>query len=273
MNSLLKLKKIPFSNFWVRSELIIVGNAILVNHLTEEKHFPFNEGYEFPWLPIIVSILVTSLMLYMACKNFRYYKANYFTTKVTAPLLLRFLFTTLGYIAIAYTFIYFIIVGLVNGPSGYSLYHGITDLFVSLLLCAIGIPVVFGKEIYRLYKSTATSGVVKVQQGGKITPVNRTEIAYLYSAQKVVYLVKTDSSEIVTDFTLNDIETEMSELGFYRANRQTILHARSIKQVTAIENGKLTVQLKPIISREEQSQITISRYKKQAFKDWLESNL
>lgn len=85
--------------------------------------------------------------------------------------------------------------------------------------------------------------------------------------------MKIDGASIVTDFTLNDIEDEVSEQSFFRANRQIILHARSIEQIESIENGKLSVLLKSIFSDQKTSQINISRYKRQTFLDWFDRKL
>jgi len=65
----------------------------------------------------------------------------------------------------------------------------------------------------------------------------------------------------------------ISEQSFFRANRQIILHSRSIEQVQSIENGKLSVLLKPTLSDKNAFQVNISRYKKQAFKDWFENKM
>ncbi|MEO0527156.1 MAG: LytTR family DNA-binding domain-containing protein [Bacteroidota bacterium] len=140
-------------------------------------------------------------------------------------------------------------------------------------MSTIGIAVLFSKDIYKLHKLASLYGKLKVQQGGKITMINYTEIAFMYSENKIVYIIKTDGTSIVTDFTLNEVESEVSEQSFFRANRQTILHARSIEQVKSIENGKLSVVLKPKISDKKAFQIIISRYKKQEFMNWFKGKL
>ncbi|SEL08577.1 LytTr DNA-binding domain-containing protein [Aquimarina amphilecti] len=264
---------ISFSNFWVRNTLIIVLISIVLNHLFEPKNFPFNKGYEFPLFPITVSIIGGSLMIIIARFNFIYFKNKYFTKQINTQLLLRFLFSTLGYITILYLFFYYGLNGLINGIESYSMYHLLTGLSLSLLICTLGIALLFSTDIYKLHKLISIKGTIKVQQGGKITLVNYAEIAFIHSENKIVYIVKTDGTSIITDFTLNEIENEVSEQSFYRANRQTILHVRSIEQVQSIENGKLSVLIKPIISDKKAFQINISRYKKQEFMNWFKGKL
>lgn len=266
-------QKVNFSNFWVRNGFIIITLSILINHLFELENFPLNRDYKFPLFPIIVSIIGGSLMILIARFNFEYFKKKYFTKKINTRILIRFLFSTLGYITILYFFLYYGLNGLINGIESYSIYNLLTGLLVSLLMCTLGITLLFSVDIYRLHKLISIEGTLKIQQGGKITLVKYPEIAYINSENKIVHIIKTDGTTIVTDFTLNEVESKISEQSFYRANRQTILHIRSIEQVQSIENGKLSVLLKPAISDQKAFLINISRYKKQEFMNWFNGKL
>lgn len=266
-------QKVNFSNFWVINGFIIVILSILINHLFEPENFPLNKDYKFPLFPIIVSIIGGSLIILIARFNFKYFKKKFFTKKINTRILLRFLFSTLGYITILYFFLYYGLNGLINGIESYSIYNLLTGLSVSLLICTLGITLLFSIDIYRLHKLISIKGTLKIQQGGKITLVKYPEIAYINSENKIVHIIKTDGTTIVTDFTLNEVESKISEQSFYRANRQTILHIDSIEQVQSIENGKLSVLLKPAISDQKAFLINISRYKKQEFMNWFNGKL
>lgn len=264
---------INFSNFWVKNGLILVLISIILNHLFDPKNFPFNKGYEFPLFPITVSIIGGGLMILIARFNFVYFQNKYFTKNINTALLLRFLFSTLGYITILYFFFYFGLNGLINGIESYSMYHLLTGLSLSLLVCTLGIALLFSSDIYKLHKLITIEGALKVQQGSSVTMIKYTEIAFIYSENKIVYITKTDGTSVITDFTLNEVENKVSNQSFYRANRQTILHPRSVEQIKSIENGKLSVFLKPTLSNQKAFQITISRYKKQEFMNWFKSKL
>ncbi len=266
-------QKMNFSNFWFRNGIIIVVISILSNHLFEAKNFPFNKEYEFPFFPIIVSIVTGYLVILIARVNFNHFKKKYFTEKIDRKILLRFLLSTLGYITLLYLILYFGLNGLINGVESFSVYHLLKGLSISLLICTIAIVILFSVDVYKLHKMLALQGVLKVKQGGKITLVNYSEISYIYSENKVVYIVKTDGTTIITDFTLNEVENKISKQSFYRANRQSILHVRAIEEVKSIENGKLAIQLKAVSSNKITSPITISRYKKQEFMNWFKGKL
>ena len=205
--------------------------------------------------------------------NFKYYKRKYFTEEINIEVLLRFLFSTLGYITILYILLYYGLNGLINGVESYSIYHLLSGLSISLLICTLGIALLFSVDVYKLHKLLSIKGILKVRQGGKMTLVEYPEIALIYSENKIVYILKMDGTSITTDFTLNQVESKISEQTFFRANRQTILHVNSIEQVKSIENGKLSVVLKPINTNKNAFQINISRYKKQEFMNWFERKL
>lgn len=264
---------INFSNFWIRNGFIIIILSIVTNHLFEPESFPFHKDYKFPLFPILVSIITGSLIILIARFNFNYYEDKHFSKKINTQILLRFLFSTLGYITILYLFLYFSLNGFINGIDSYNLYYLLTGLSISLLITAIGITLLFSTDIYKLHKLSTIKGTLKIKQGGKITLVKYSEIAFIYSENKIVSIVKKDGTRVITDFTLSEVESKISEQSFYRANRQIILHARSIEEIKSIENGKLSVQLKPTISNEKAFQINISRYKKHAFMDWFENKL
>ncbi len=266
-------QKVDFSNFWFRNGIIIVVISILSNHLFEPKNFPFNKDYEFPLFPIVVSIITGCLVIFIAGVNFNHFKKKYFTEKINKKLLLRFLLSTLGYITLLYLILYYSLNGLINGIQSFSIYHLLKGLSISLLICTIAIVLLFSIDVYKLHKMLAIQGVLKVKQGGKITLVNYSEISFLYSENKVVYIVKTDGTTIISDFTLNEVESKISKQSFYRANRQTILHVHAIEQVRSIENGKLSVQLKTAFTNKKTFQINISRYKKQEFMNWFKGKL
>lgn len=260
-------KKTNFLSFWGRTWLVLVVVSILANHLTQPNYFPLNESYRFPWIPTVVSVLLGSLVMAITDFNFQYFKRKYFTKRIDKRILLHFLLTTLSYISIVYIILFYAI----NGIDNYRFYDLLTGFSITLLMCITGITLMYSNAIFKLYRFASIKGKLKLAYGGKITLVSYDEIAFAYSKNKIAYIVKTDGTSIATDFTLSEIEEKISEHSFYRANRQTILHASSIEQVHPTENGKLSVLLKPALFDKKPIQLTISRYKKQDFLSWFEN--
>ena len=96
--------KINLSNFWVSNGISLVLISVVINHLGQPESFPFNESYEFPWIPILVSIVLGAAIIGIAKLNFDYFKKKYFLQEINLRLLLRFLFSTLGYLSLFYWF-------------------------------------------------------------------------------------------------------------------------------------------------------------------------
>lgn len=264
-------KRIKISNFWIKHEFGLIILALIANHLTDKENFLYDNSYHFPWPSFLTSILLGNIIMAIGYLNFKYFERKHFNEKINNRTLLNFLFSTLGYITIAYLILYFTILGLAD--ANYNIYGFLTGFSLTILVSSIAIAVLFGKDIYELHRMISIDGKLKVRQGGKITLVDYSEIAFIQSENKIVYIIKIDGTSVVTDFTLNEVEGIISEQSFFRANRQMILHTRSIEQVQSIENGKLLISLKSFILDQKPIKINISRYKKQAFLDWLENKL
>lgn len=238
----------------------------VVTHLSQPEFFPLNESYQFPLIPVIITISFGTLILTIVDLNFLYFKRKRFSERVDIHAVSSFLLSTLGYTSLLYIPLYH----LVNGLSVFNIYYLLSGLLVTLLLWTVGITFTYGPAIYKLYRTAHIEGKLKIVNSGKITLIGYDEMAFAYSQNKMVYITKRDGSSIPTDFTLNEIEEKIDPHLFYRANRQTIIHASAIEQVQSIENGKLSVLLKPALVNKQPLQLTISRYKKQEFLSWFE---
>ncbi|CCY89715.1 lytTr DNA-binding domain protein [Bacteroides sp. CAG:1076] len=93
------------------------------------------------------------------------------------------------------------------------------------------------------------------------------DIAYFYSEEKVTFAVTRDGKAHAIDFTLNKLEEQLDSKLFFRANRQFILSADSIKSIQNYFNGKAVVNVLP----PHNEAIYISREKVSLLKMWLNS--
>ncbi|GAO44891.1 LytR/AlgR family response regulator transcription factor [Flavihumibacter petaseus] len=103
------------------------------------------------------------------------------------------------------------------------------------------------------------------RQGTRFISVATDQIAYFYKKEKLQFIKTVQNEDFVIDKSLEDIELEVDEKSFFRANRQFVLRYESIDRVHAWFSGKLRVQVKPIAYEE----IIISRLKAADFKRWL----
>ena len=107
---------------------------------------------------------------------------------------------------------------------------------------------------------------VLVYQKDKIIPINTNEIALIKLNNEIVELISFDGKKYFTNESLEYFE-KLNLPFYFRANRQFIIHRKSVKDVEQHFNRKLSVNL--TIPYDEQ--ILISKEKTPAFLAWLTS--
>lgn len=106
-----------------------------------------------------------------------------------------------------------------------------------------------------------------VQQQDQLIPVAQHEIAYFFTANENVCLIKNDNKQFLVDYTLEELEKTLDPKFFFRINRQYISTMSAVKKIHPHFNGKL----KLILSPEPNEEVLVSREKAQLFKDWITS--
>lgn len=105
-----------------------------------------------------------------------------------------------------------------------------------------------------------------VKLGDKLIPVLENEIAFIFSEDKVSFLVTENSKKYPIDYSLDDLEELLNNEYFFRLNRQVIARLESIRQIHNYFNGKLKIDLEPNILQE----VIVSREKAKRLKEWLD---
>lgn len=96
--------------------------------------------------------------------------------------------------------------------------------------------------------------------------IQTSDIAYFYSENKITYAVTKDGKAHAVDLPLNKLEEQLDGRLFFRANRQFILSASSIKNIEPYFNGKVTIKLNPPFD----GVVQVSREKITPLKMWLD---
>jgi DNA-binding LytR/AlgR family response regulator len=91
------------------------------------------------------------------------------------------------------------------------------------------------------------------------------DIAYIYSENKTTFAVDNNNNQHVLEYTLEQIEKELSPQSFFRANRKIIVNINAVDLVSNEQAGKLNLTVKPKATFE----ISISRLKANEFKQWM----
>lgn len=92
------------------------------------------------------------------------------------------------------------------------------------------------------------------------------EIEYIYTEQKVTYLVTHNGNIEMLGQTMDELEDELDPDTFFRANRQFIIYIDSVSMIKNDINGKQKVVLK----YDHAIEIIVSREKAPLLKKWLD---
>lgn len=105
-----------------------------------------------------------------------------------------------------------------------------------------------------------------IKQGKDFIYLPVEEIAYLYSADGMTFIMDTYKKRHLLDTTLDAIEKELNPKNFYRISRKQIIHIQSVAKIFAYFNHRLKLALKP----ESKVEAIVSRERVKEFKAWLD---
>ena len=105
-----------------------------------------------------------------------------------------------------------------------------------------------------------------VRSGEQLLPVSVAQIAWFQSRHETTTLATIDGRRFVVDYTLEQLESLLDPVQFFRINRQFIAQLPAVQRLHPHFNGKLLLELQPAPSEE----VLISREKAAAVKQWLE---
>jgi DNA-binding LytR/AlgR family response regulator len=109
--------------------------------------------------------------------------------------------------------------------------------------------------------------VVRVGEHLKVVPVE--QVAYFFSLEKTTLLQSTDGRKYVVDYTMEQLETLLDPLHFFRLNRAYLAQQAAIADIIHYTNSRLQTILKPA-PPESEGPVLVSREKVSVFKSWLD---
>lgn len=270
-----------YSRKW-RHVLVLALLVLVIVHLRTPQNFPFNAGYTFPWRDFLVSFAGSLFLWELQFWNIRrIYKKGLYEHGFRVQLVWKVLALNLGSTILFYL-CYAPFVTVVIFRQSLSLYSLLVGLILSLAMALVINGVYLALELYTywqegLLKPALQPGVadqerpvhksVLLLQAGKEQvqmPVN--QLAYFFSENKIVFAVFASGRRMATNYTLNEVESMLPPLDFFKVSRQVITHRQAIHSVKKDTNFKLlvTLQAQGLPARTE----TVSRYKAAEFKEW-----
>ena len=106
---------------------------------------------------------------------------------------------------------------------------------------------------------------VLVRKGLDYIPVRAEDIAYVFTVDKLVFLVTDAGMRYVLDRPLAELEGELDPARFFRANRAWLVHIDAVARCRPCGKGKLLLNLRPPVDNE----VVVSQERAAAFRAWL----
>ena len=104
-----------------------------------------------------------------------------------------------------------------------------------------------------------------VTVGEQIRSIPVAEVAYLFAAQKYVFLVRHDGGQHIVDFTLDELEQQLNPADFFRINRKYLIQRAAIQAMVQWTKGRVKVTLAP--DPGEETVVSVGR--SADFRQWL----
>jgi two-component system LytT family response regulator len=128
-----------------------------------------------------------------------------------------------------------------------------------------------GETIQRVQAAARQLGAQRnrflIETGERLLSLNVEEIAYFYTRENNVYAVTLQGQRYPIRLKMEQLEQELSEEQFFRANRQYLVQIKAVKVAHLHFNGKLKLELIPQAADE----VLVSREKATSFKQWMGS--
>lgn len=104
-----------------------------------------------------------------------------------------------------------------------------------------------------------------IKLGQSIRVVEAAEIAYFFTEERSTFLVDFSGVRLLTDFTLDEVNSLLDPSMFFRINRQFILNIKSIQKMFTHSKSRVKVLLNPASEMET----IVSAERSADFKLWL----
>jgi DNA-binding LytR/AlgR family response regulator len=105
-----------------------------------------------------------------------------------------------------------------------------------------------------------------VQKGAEYAALRLTDIVLLYVQNRLVFAVDKYGKRYMVNKKLNQLEQELNDRAFFRANRQCIINIQHIRAFRVYERVKLLVDMQ---LNENKFPVIISQENAAAFRRWI----
>lgn len=123
------------------------------------------------------------------------------------------------------------------------------------------------KHIYIPTKKKRTRLVVKT--GANNIFLRLEDITLFYTENKIVFAIDDKGKKYIAERSLTELEQELDNTVFFRANRQYMINIDHVKSFRSYERGKLKIDMKAE-ELNERYYIIVSQETAPKFREWIE---
>lgn len=113
-------------------------------------------------------------------------------------------------------------------------------------------------------KETSFKSRFLLSVGNKYEVLSADQIKYIYSADKLSFIVNDENKKFATYDSLDKLDSQLESKKFFRINRKYIINVKFIKQLKPFFKGKII-----IILDDNNEELVVSQSKANAFRSWL----
>jgi two-component system LytT family response regulator len=122
-----------------------------------------------------------------------------------------------------------------------------------------------GQKAALAAQKTAPRERFLVRRGIDFVSIRTAEIAYIFTSDKLVFLVTRSGTRHILDRPLADLESELDSRGFLRVNRAYLVHIDAVARCRPYGKGKLRLDLQPAAEDE----VIVSQERATSIRQWL----
>jgi len=104
-----------------------------------------------------------------------------------------------------------------------------------------------------------------VKSGQRYFSIEVDDIAYFFFRNRVTFLKTWKKESYYIDYVMDELEEMLPPQDFFRANRQYLVHVKSVKDIHPFFNNKLKLTLHPAAEED----VLVSRERAADFKNWM----
>lgn len=275
---------------WMFRLAAIPVAALMASHVVFYRRFPFQPDYHFP-LPYFLTVATVMFSCWEV--NFTVFRVLDRRIPFQHNPIRRLSYQVLlgGSLTLLTFFIIF--------PLAIHLYSGqwptanllATGLVVCTTIATLGNGAYVGLYLLHILRNnklpeniqpsdspasiTANAKTLLIEAGNRQLQLWSDEIAYFYSSNGIVLLVKADGQQLTTNYNaFTQLTEQLPGHLFFQLNRQFIVYKTAIRHVQDDVNRKLLIELSPPLHKQSTGErVTVSRYRSAELKRWLQESV